>query len=84
MTSVKTLAKKEITLRSYQEIDATNIESAWEKHRSVYAGKEHQNFKLPYLQEYVKKYGVRKCEANAVHTYARSIARHMGWAKTLR
>ncbi len=32
------------------------------------AGQPHQNFKLPYLQEYIKKYGVRKCEANVLVT----------------
>lgn len=31
-------------------------------------GKPHQNFNLPYLQDYIHKYGVRKCEANAVVT----------------
>jgi hypothetical protein len=35
------------------------------------AGQEHQNFNMPYLQKYVKKYGVRKCEANAVVTTPR-------------
>ena len=29
-------------------------------------GKPHPNFKMPYAQEYLKKYGVRKCEANAI------------------
>jgi hypothetical protein len=31
-------------------------------------GVPHKNFKLPYLQQYVKDYGVRKCEANAIVT----------------
>lgn len=31
-------------------------------------GEEHQNFNLPYLQNYLKNYGVRKCEANAIVT----------------
>ncbi len=31
-------------------------------------GRPHQNFKMPYAQEYLKKYGVRKCEANAIVT----------------
>lgn len=31
-------------------------------------GNPHKNFKLPYLQEYVKTIGVRKCEANAIVT----------------
>lgn len=38
------------------------------KVKGKYAGEEHQNFKLPYLQDYISKYGVRKCEANAVVT----------------
>lgn len=29
-------------------------------------GRPHPNFHLPYLQEYLKKVGVRKCEANAL------------------
>lgn len=29
-------------------------------------GRPHKNFKMNYLQEYLKKYGVRKCEANAI------------------
>ncbi len=29
-------------------------------------GKPHPNFKMAYAQEYLKKYGVRKCEANAI------------------
>ncbi len=41
------------------------------KVKGKHAGKEHQNFKLPYLQSYIKKYGVRKCEANAVVTTPR-------------
>lgn len=31
-------------------------------------GKPHPNFKLVYAQEYLKKFGVRKCEANAIVT----------------
>lgn len=31
-------------------------------------GELHQNFKLPYLQSYIKEFGVRKCEANAIVT----------------
>lgn len=30
------------------------------------SGKPHPNFKLPYAQDYLKQYGVRKCEANAI------------------
>lgn len=30
------------------------------------AGKPHPNFKMKYAQEYLKKFGVRKCEANAI------------------
>ena len=30
------------------------------------AGKPHPNFLMDYVQEYLKKYGVRKCEANAL------------------
>lgn len=30
------------------------------------SGKPHKNFNMPYAQEYLKKYGVRKCEANAI------------------
>lgn len=29
-------------------------------------GRPHPNFHLPYAQDYLKKYGVRKCEANAL------------------
>jgi len=29
-------------------------------------GRPHPNFHLPYVQDYLKKYGVRKCEANAL------------------
>jgi len=29
-------------------------------------GKPHPNFHLPYAQDYLRKYGVRKCEANAL------------------
>lgn len=29
-------------------------------------GKPHPNFYLPYVQDYLKNYGVRKCEANAI------------------
>lgn len=32
------------------------------------AGKAHQNFYMDYMQEYLKEYGVRKCEANAIVT----------------
>jgi len=28
----------------------------------------HKNFKMPYVQEYIKKFGIRKCEANAIVT----------------
>lgn len=28
----------------------------------------HKNHKLPYVQDYIKQYGVRKCEANAIVT----------------
>lgn len=38
------------------------------KVKGKHAGKEHQNFKLPYLQNYIAQFGVRKCEANAVVT----------------
>lgn len=30
------------------------------------AGRPHPNFHLPYVQEYLKDFGVRKCEANAL------------------
>jgi hypothetical protein len=30
------------------------------------ADPSHKNFHLPYVQDYLKKYGVRKCEANAL------------------
>lgn len=33
-----------------------------------HAGKAHQNFDMDYLQSYIKKFGVRKCEANAIVT----------------
>jgi len=29
-------------------------------------GRPHPNFHLPYVQEYLEKFGVRKCEANAI------------------
>jgi len=29
-------------------------------------GKPHKNFNMSYVQEYLRKYGVRKCEANAI------------------
>lgn len=29
-------------------------------------GKPHPNFNMPYVQEYLKKFGVRKCEANSL------------------
>jgi len=29
-------------------------------------GRPHKNFPMQYIQEYLKKYGVRKCEANAI------------------
>ncbi len=32
------------------------------------ASPSHKNFKMPYVQAYLKKYGARKCEANAVVT----------------
>lgn len=32
------------------------------------AGKPHQNFYMDYMQDYLNKYGVRKCEANAIVT----------------
>lgn len=38
------------------------------KTKGDHKGKPHQNFKLPYLQSYVKQFGVRKCEANAIVT----------------
>lgn len=31
-------------------------------------GNQHKNFELPYLQDYLNSYGVRKCEANAIVT----------------
>jgi hypothetical protein len=30
------------------------------------ASKSHRNHFMPYVQDYIKKYGVRKCEANAI------------------
>lgn len=32
------------------------------------AGKPHQNFYMDYMQDYLREYGVRKCEANAIVT----------------
>lgn len=32
------------------------------------AGQKHQNFDMPYLQQYIKDYGIRKCESNALVT----------------
>lgn len=45
---------------------------AGKKSKGKFAGEDHQNFKLPYLQNYLKKYGVRKCEANAIVTQPES------------
>ena len=39
-------------------------------------GKPHPNFSLPYAQEYLKRVGVRKCEANAIIPYP-DIAREI-------
>lgn len=39
-------------------------------------GKPHPNFNLPYLQNYLKKYGVKKCEANSIVVIP-EIARQM-------
>ncbi|MBE3122070.1 MAG: hypothetical protein IMZ53_12520 [Thermoplasmata archaeon] len=30
------------------------------------ASPSHKNYRMPYVQDYIKKYGVRKCEANAI------------------
>lgn len=30
------------------------------------ASPSHKNFKMPYVQDYIKKFGARKCEANAI------------------
>jgi len=30
------------------------------------ASPSHKNFKMPYVQAYIKKFGIRKCEANAI------------------
>lgn len=32
------------------------------------ASPTHKNYKMPYVKEYIKKFGVRKCEANAIVT----------------
>ena len=40
------------------------------------ANPNHPNHNLPYLQEYLKNYGARKCEANAIVTTPR-IARDL-------
>lgn len=50
------------------KVDSSGKIVAGLKVKGKHAGQEHQNFKLPYLQSYVQKYGVRKCEANAVVT----------------
>lgn len=42
------------------------------------ASKAHKNHKMPYVQEYIKKIGVRKCEANSIVTQpqnARNLCR---------
>ena len=36
--------------------------------KGKHAGEPHQNFYMTYLQDYLNKYGVRKCEANAIVT----------------
>lgn len=46
-----------------QEIDGQIIQGKTKK------GKPHPNFKMDYAQNYIKKYGVRKCEANALIPY---------------
>ena len=51
------------------------------------AGKAHQNYYMPYMQDYLKKFGVRKCEANAIVTIpeiAREYIRDIieGWVGT--
>jgi hypothetical protein len=30
------------------------------------ASPTHRNYKMPYVQEYIKKFGIKKCEANAI------------------
>lgn len=35
----------------------------------------HKNFKMPYVQEYIKTFGVRKCEANAIVPMPREARR---------
>lgn len=33
------------------------------------ADPNHKNYRMPYVQEYIKTYGIRKCEANAIVPY---------------
>lgn len=49
-----------------REVNGTIV--AGLKTKGKHSGEEHQNFYLPYLQSYIKNYGVRKCEANAIVT----------------
>lgn len=39
-------------------------------------GQPHKNFNMDYIQNYLKKYGVRKCEANSILKQV-NVARHM-------
>ncbi len=54
---------------NFDFIEANNL--TWIDNLITGAGKDlananHPNFKLPYVQDYLKKYGKRKCEANAI------------------
>lgn len=56
-------------------IDADGNIVAGLKVNGKHAGKEHQNFSLEYLQSYIKQFGVRKCEANAIVTTPQNAER---------
>lgn len=50
------------------------------------ANPAHKNYRMPYVQEYIKTHGIRKCEANAIVPYpdlarnlvTEAIIRHIG------
>ncbi|MBA7493255.1 hypothetical protein ES702_03812 [subsurface metagenome] len=46
--------------------DLTWIDNLITARRKNLADSSHPNFHLPYVQEYLKKYGARKCEANSL------------------
>ncbi len=49
-------------------IDESGKVVAGIKTKGKNTGQAHQNFEMSYLQNYIKEFGVRKCEANAIVT----------------